>query len=247
MKCFVCMFLSFTIPSRSPCRERGLKCRPSGHNKDYPSSLPVQGAWIEIIYNPRLSSICRSLPVQGAWIEMAPVGVRWLRALSRSPCRERGLKLEQAGRDYRTWCRSPCRERGLKCEGLVRRRRLAESLPVQGAWIEIPSSAGFRRTGWSLPVQGAWIEISITAWERTCPISRSPCRERGLKSARTSAAAGRRLSLPVQGAWIEIARHIHPPRRAAGRSPCRERGLKSVGARAKAVAITVAPRAGSVD
>ena len=58
-------------------------------------SLPVQGAWIEIRGVSASHPSLWSLPVQGAWIEMAPVGVRWLRALSRSPCRERGLKSEQ--------------------------------------------------------------------------------------------------------------------------------------------------------
>ena len=35
-----------------------------------PSSLPVRGAWIEIVFAvPRAGSV-ESLPVRGAWIEM---------------------------------------------------------------------------------------------------------------------------------------------------------------------------------
>ena len=44
-------------------------------------SLPVRGAWIEISSPASDRANSRSLPVRGAWIEMAPVGVRWLRAL----------------------------------------------------------------------------------------------------------------------------------------------------------------------
>ena len=67
-------------------------------------SLPVRGAWVEIAGGSGGSGgdwrrspcgerglksvVCRSfscpfrsLPVRGAWVEMAPVGVRWLRAL----------------------------------------------------------------------------------------------------------------------------------------------------------------------
>ena len=53
----------------------------------------MRGAWVEINYVCFLLNVFASLPVRGAWVEMAPVGVRWLRALSRSPCGERGLKL----------------------------------------------------------------------------------------------------------------------------------------------------------
>ena len=34
-------------------------------------SLPVQGAWIEMLFMVRSSFILASLPVQGAWIEIS--------------------------------------------------------------------------------------------------------------------------------------------------------------------------------
>ena len=54
-------------------------------------SLPVRGAWIEIIATTLYQKHGLSLPVRGAWIEM-----RSAESLSdgsgRSPCGERGLK-----------------------------------------------------------------------------------------------------------------------------------------------------------
>ena len=55
----------------------------------------------------------------------------------------------------------------------------------------------------SLPVRGAWIEIFLSEWQALDAAGRSPCGERGLKSA--------------GGCWLWLA---------AGRSPCGERGLK---------------------
>ena len=38
-------------------------------------SLPVRGAWIEIVVHAQKSNeIVRSLPVRGAWIEISPLG-----------------------------------------------------------------------------------------------------------------------------------------------------------------------------
>ena len=36
----------------------------------HPWSLPVRGAWIEIIHSPRGEARGPSLPVRGAWIEI---------------------------------------------------------------------------------------------------------------------------------------------------------------------------------
>ena len=78
-------------------------------------SLPVRGAWIEIVYgarvfgdeasrspcgerglklNQRVEGSFRllSLPVRGAWIEILVIVFIPFRARSRSPCGERGLK-----------------------------------------------------------------------------------------------------------------------------------------------------------
>ncbi len=58
------------INSRSPCGERGLKFVLEWQWLNRHMSLPVRGAWIEILL--AFSNIARtvSLPVRGAWIEM---------------------------------------------------------------------------------------------------------------------------------------------------------------------------------
>ena len=55
---------------RSPCGERGLKCPPRGGVRVLCRSLPVRGAWIEILLFLRSAGRARSLPVRGAWIEI---------------------------------------------------------------------------------------------------------------------------------------------------------------------------------
>ena len=62
---------------RSPCGERGLKFRCRQPYRAVSASLPVRGAWIEIIYKRRI----------------LPCPVR------RSPCGERGLKLYSTSMD----------------------------------------------------------------------------------------------------------------------------------------------------
>ena len=57
-----------------------------------PLSLPVQGAWIEMVISGEHSRIILSLPVQGAWIEIDKSIFDGIRLPGRSPCRERGLK-----------------------------------------------------------------------------------------------------------------------------------------------------------
>ena len=55
-----------------------------------------------------------SLPVRGAWIEIIPPVKSIVFSDSRSPCGERGLKCAVALRDEVVFSRSPCGERGLK-------------------------------------------------------------------------------------------------------------------------------------
>ena len=76
----------------------------------------------------------------------------------------------------------------------------------------------------SLPVRGAWIEIP----------------------ARTSAAAGRRLSLPVRGAWIEIA-SSRSYSGACASLPVRGAWIEMWCSSLLPIEEEVAPRAGSVD
>ena len=101
------------------------------------TSLPVRGAWIEIVLDEKIS------------------GER----SGRSPCGERGLKsacfrvIPSADR------RSPCGERGLKSPNLICKHYISGSLPVRGAWIEIFALGLLASLHLSLPVRGAWIEM----------------------------------------------------------------------------------------
>ena len=56
---------------RSPCGERGLKWLAISEWLEKRVSLPVRGAWIEILLQRRVLQDKReSLPVRGAWIEI---------------------------------------------------------------------------------------------------------------------------------------------------------------------------------
>ena len=104
----------------------------------------------------------QSLPVRGAWVEIS--GMRWSAGWRRcrSPCGERGLKSNQAGRFARQQNgRSPCGERGLKSFNSHFCCIAKTSLPVRGAWVEMWSCARNRSAALrSLPVRGAWVEIT---------------------------------------------------------------------------------------
>ena len=82
-------------------------------------SLPVQGAWIEILCTLYISAPTPpSLPVQGAWIEIRRMG--FLRRGRRSlPVQGAWIEMARCGR----------------------RTRRARSLPVQGAWIEMVNTS----------------------------------------------------------------------------------------------------------
>ena len=99
---------------RSPCGERGLKLLRRVKRDAGRRSLPVRGAWVEILLFPFLDSLhrrspCgerglksastlaaispfRSLPVRGAWVEMNDRSRFLPSSNPRSPCGERGLK-----------------------------------------------------------------------------------------------------------------------------------------------------------
>ena len=64
--------------------------------------------------------MAKSLPVRGAWIEMVYESCTGQRFRGRSPCGERGLKcfVWAAGKNCSR--RSPCGERGLKCRLLLK-------------------------------------------------------------------------------------------------------------------------------
>ena len=57
--------------------------------------------------------------------------------------------------------RSPCGERGLKLNSIRKQQADYLSLPMRGAWIEIKVKiAEAMIPAGSLPMRGAWIEIS---------------------------------------------------------------------------------------
>ena len=196
------------ILRRSPCGERGLKC---GRFRPFPASespsLPVRGAWVEILRSAKFSFPkycrspcgerglkCRDFTIQATVIfRRSPCGERGLKyqpfarasctLAGRSPCGERGLKYHIVDAAELKTRRSPCGERGLKSTPRCGEPPSLLSLPVRGAWVEI-SLRRHRRLLMiaSLPVRGAWVEIPFTA----------------IISAATA------MSLPVRGAWVEI-------------------------------------------
>ena len=84
---------------------------------DVCQSLPLRGAWIEMIVDDMPIAGSGSLPLRGAWIEI----------LNFYYVTENGT------------CRSPCGERGLKLKPTALRQSRLPSLPLRGAWIEMRS------------------------------------------------------------------------------------------------------------
>ena len=157
----------------------------------------------------------------------------------------------------------------MKSSAPIRTARPARSLPVRGAWIEMPCRKSRLFCWRSLPVRGAWIEIAICDIVHVIHIRRSPCGERGLKSAhqlrptpqcRRSPCGERGLkcftrlpgfsapsmSLPVRGAWIEIPSTCHTKNTALS-LPVRGAWIEMQGNESAYRLNGVAPRAGSVD
>ena len=136
-----------------------MKFRAAGKHLHRVVSLPVRGAWIEMMRRFRNARSLRSLPVRGAWIEMRPLidggrgilslpvrgawieietaGERKQKRCGRSPCGERGLKYQVVNFSVVAYGRSPCGERGLKYRYANGQGSPTVSLPVRGAWIEI--------------------------------------------------------------------------------------------------------------
>ena len=52
----------------------------------------MRGAWVEMFATMLYDADVDSLPVRGAWVEIIDVSLVELSAISRSPCGERGLK-----------------------------------------------------------------------------------------------------------------------------------------------------------
>ena len=163
-------------------------------------SLPVRGAWIEIVsISDRLASR-ESLPVRGAWIEIPILTVYVDGHKRRSPCGERGLKSPAAEKCFRpAGSRSPCGERGLKFRIFSISHHAAESLPVRGAWIEIILSG---RTSPPLKGRSPCGERGLKLQGEQHPQHhprRSPCGERGLKLRIHEAVRGQHRVAPRAG------------------------------------------------
>ena len=123
--------------SRSPCGERGLKYKNGWKIPQISASLPVRGAWIEIVRVRQKSKSKNGRSPCGERGLKSPAAGAPLVASRRSPCGERGLKSICDKLKRNLIRRSPCGERGLKCAAERRRLHPRESLPVRGAWIEI--------------------------------------------------------------------------------------------------------------
>ena len=141
---------------RSPYGERGLKLHHDQVAVCQPRSLPVRGAWIEILCLAECRKRYESLPVRGAWIEIIQSMNResWLtRSL---PVRGAWIEILISGSISRnTSRRSPYGERGLKSDDERQRRGPGASLPVRGAWIEIYTERGGRKTYTVAPRTGS--------------------------------------------------------------------------------------------
>ena len=190
---------------RSPCGERGLKCRLCSNTHGHSRRSPCGERGLKSMrFRPAAIPALGRSPCGERGLKWQQQRQRGRGGVSRSPCGERGLKWRNKGSSSFRNCRSPCGERGLKSPCRCGRCKSWLSLPVRGAWIEILLLGG--RGGASvasLPVRGAWIEITREVCTR--------CTQ---------------TSLPVRGAWIEISAACDPPRLAPRRSPCGERGLK---------------------
>ena len=69
-----------------------MKCPDDIIQRKADASLPVRGAWIEMLNARPFVMYGASLPVRGAWIEMLKVRHLKIARFRRSPCGERGLK-----------------------------------------------------------------------------------------------------------------------------------------------------------
>ena len=213
---------------RSPSGERGLKFRRHDATRLTPRRSPSgeRGLKSCLVHVPETERHV-SLPIRGAWIEILSFTVAASSPCGRSPSGERGLKYLLRNLHHRNGGRSPSGERGLKCVGHGHLAHVVLSLPIRGAWIERNVCATTRRPSpGSLPIRGAWIDISRTCGTASAPPCRSPSGERGLKSEMDVQQHDLGQSLPIRGAWIEIRNIARRSVRHGCRSPSGGRGLK---------------------
>ena len=99
----------------------------------------MRGAWIEMPISADLRKNARSLPVRGAWIEIVRDFDEKIPRICRSPCGERGLKYVSLYPLFRFTSSLPVRGAWIEMPSEGERFTAIESLPVRGAWIEITS------------------------------------------------------------------------------------------------------------
>ena len=144
-------------------------------------SLPIRGAWIEIVASGGSGIGTRSLPIRGAWIEMSMTKPVCMSSVSRSPSGERGLKYTAESAGNQRGGRSPSGERGLKylLQGFFKsggRRSPSGERGLKYTPQRPPPSSHS-----SLPIRGAWIEMTPISHKNSRLYRRSPSGERGLK------------------------------------------------------------------
>ena len=115
-----------TPRGRSPCGERGLKSIGKRGPIVEQLSLPVRGAWVEILFR--------------VWVQSYRQG--------RSPCGERGLKCHRLRQGRGAEASLPVRGAWVEIGIRVRKCNCRLSLPVRGAWVEI-STGRFAGCWWS--------------------------------------------------------------------------------------------------
>ena len=119
----------------------------------------MRGAWIEIPVGLYQHLRHTSLPVRGAWIEILPTQTECGGGQCRSPCGERGLKFRCGDSGTRGLWSLPVRGAWIEMAFRAECGQRQSSLPVRGAWIEIVLFGLTLRRSASLPVRGAWIEM----------------------------------------------------------------------------------------
>ena len=97
----------------------------------------MRGAWIEIAFSPGFARRLTSLPVRGAWIEMLQEYLYTILLFSRSPCGERGLKFYPRKRVGQASKSLPVRGAWIEIVSKKSPQKAIWSLPVRGAWIEM--------------------------------------------------------------------------------------------------------------
>ena len=98
----------------------------------------MRGAWIEISWVPPSFNCRVSLPMRGAWIEILPFEYLVI-MFSRSPCGERGLKSYLMGCYHPIDWSLPMRGAWIEIFVNFASDTACWSLPMRGAWIEILS------------------------------------------------------------------------------------------------------------